>query len=94
MATKDITDVQVCEAVRDTWDQAGHHIARPHELLSARTGQPEKVCWRALERAAGRGLIDYGIGLQGAWLTDQGKALLSSNAADKPTGAACRDRSA
>lgn len=77
MATKDITDIQVCEAVRDTFDHAGRHIASPHTLLTERTGQPPKVCWKAIERACRRDLIDYGVGLTFPWLTDKGKQLLA-----------------
>lgn len=82
MATKDITDLQVCQAVQAASDgyraqgAAGHHR---HLILSERTGQHPNVCWRALERADRRGLIDYGIGLHGAFLTDKGRALLAGN---------------
>jgi hypothetical protein len=84
MATKDITDLQVLEAYRDSWAsrepglKIGAPTARrfPYELLQERTGQPFKVCWRAMERAHGRDLVDYGVNLRSGWLTDKGKALL------------------
>lgn len=48
----------------------------PHEALAVETGQPEKVCYRALERACDRGLIEYGTSLRTGWLTKAGLDLL------------------
>lgn len=83
MATKDISDKQVCEAVRDAraadWKRGGKECW-PYDLLAERTGQPFKVCWRALERAEARGLIEYGASLRTGWLTQEGEGLLSTNA--------------
>ena len=103
MATKDITDAQVCRAVQDYQDAMRdcpplrndiylhailHFVEKgvlpkpassppwPYETLAARTGQPEKVCYRAMERAERRGLIEYGVSLRTGWLTEAGKALL------------------
>lgn len=95
MATKDITDAQVCRAVQDYNDaikalpplRSGpfglfgttpivYAPPFPYEALAASTGQPEKVCYRAMERAEKRGLIEYGVSLRTGWLTDKGKALL------------------
>lgn len=103
MATKDITDAQVCRAVQDYQDAMrdcpplGNDIFLnavlnffetgappapsssppwPYEALAASTGQPEKVCYRAMERAERRGLIEYGVSLRTGWLTEAGKALL------------------
>ena len=76
MARKDVTDKMVCEAVRD---YQLCHDAWPYELLAERTGQPEKVCFRAMERADEHGLLEYGVSLRTAWLTDEGKALLAEN---------------
>lgn len=68
MATKDITDRQVCEAYRDAkacdFKDTDGSDCWPYTLLQVRTGEPEKVCIRAMERAADRGLIDYGVSLQ------------------------------
>ena len=75
MATKDITDAQVCAAVADA--RLGSIPLLPaYELLAARTGQPAKVCWRAPERADRRGLVEYGVSLRYPWLTPAGKALI------------------
>jgi len=75
MATKDITDRQVCEAYRDGWASGGESDAL--SILQERTGQPAKVCFRAAERALARGLIDYGVSLRAGFPTGRGNALLS-----------------
>ena len=51
----------------------------PYEALSVETGQPEKVCYRAMERACDRGYIEYGVSLRTGWLTKEGKALLENS---------------
>lgn len=71
MARKDVTDRMVLEAIRDR--------ARPTDtiaLLMERSGQPEKVCEAAMERAEKRGLIDYGVSLRTAWTTEKGVSFL------------------
>ena len=97
MATKHITDAQVCRAVQDYQDalramptpQLGYAFGMtpggtsdlppwPYEILAARTGQCEKVCYRAMERAEGRGYIEYGVSLRTGWLTPADKALLAA----------------
>ncbi len=75
MATKDVTDVQVIEAILQAqkdwrWDAC--------EVLMFRTKQCEKVCMAALERAYGRGLIECGVRLARGWVTPKGHALLES----------------
>jgi hypothetical protein len=80
MAMKDISDAQVCTAVVDAraaeWKRGGESLW-PYTLLMERTGQPMKVCCRAMERAADRGLVEYGVSLRTGWLTDKGQALLA-----------------
>lgn len=49
----------------------------PYEALAVETGQPEKVCFRAMERALDRGLIECGVSIRTGWLTDKGKQLLA-----------------
>ncbi len=75
MATKDITDRQVCLAVA-RWN-AAQEGPWPYELLMGWTGAPFKVCYRAMERADQRGLLDYGVSLRTAWLTEKGKAEIA-----------------
>lgn len=70
MATKDITDKQIVRAV-----DCGAHGLVTLEVLQNLTGEPEKVCIRALERAVKDGLIDYGVNITRAWLTEKGAAL-------------------
>ena len=74
MATKDISDRQVCEAVQAYADDLNHW---PYDILAEATGQPQKVCWRAVERAAKRDLIEYGVSLRTGWLTEKGRQLLA-----------------
>lgn len=76
MATKDISDVQVLQAFVDA--RAGNYAKWSYEFLAERTGQAEKVCYRAMERASNRGLVEYGVSLRTAWLTGEGKALLAA----------------
>jgi hypothetical protein len=78
MARKDVSDQQVCQVYAD--EASGR---RRIDLLQRRTGQPEKVCWRAMERAFGRGLLDYGMWLQGGWLTEAGRALVGQQDGSK-----------
>ncbi|MFA5922335.1 MAG: hypothetical protein WC856_13750 [Methylococcaceae bacterium] len=81
MAMKDISDVQVCQAYKDAravdWKYPDGSECWPHTLLMKRTGQCEKVCLMAMERAAERGFIDYGVTLRSGWLTEKGEELLS-----------------
>lgn len=73
MATKDISDKQVCEAYEQSKNPP--HMW-PHSILMKTTGQPEKVCWRAMERAYDRDYIECGVSLRSGWLTGKGKLLL------------------
>lgn len=75
MATKDITDLDVVTAYRDSLRQDRF----PDEILHARSGEPKKVCLRAMERAERRGLIEYGVSLLAGWLTAAGLELLEAS---------------
>lgn len=75
MATKDISDIQVINAYIQS--RQSNFDEWPYDLLQRTTGQPVKVCYRAMERAASRGFIDYGISLRTGWVTDKGMALLN-----------------
>ena len=80
MATKDISDRQVCEAYAEAARQRGEDWKNPYEfpyeILNRQTGQCVKVCYGAMERAEGRGYIEYGVSLRTGWLTEEGKKLL------------------
>lgn len=84
MATKDISDFQVVQAYAemkrqmDSTRDTGLKFEHADEILERVTGQPPKVCERAMERACGRRLVEYGMWLRGGWLTDAGTALLTS----------------
>lgn len=74
MATKDITDFQVLRA----YEERAKNILSPavHEILAQQTGQCVKVCFHAMDRVHRRGLIEYGVSVRSAWLTEEGKKLL------------------
>lgn len=80
MATKNITDEQVCRACC-TAHASGS--LRSIEVLMQMTGEPDKVCLRAMERAERRGLIESGISTATAWVTDAGRELLKQVSAAK-----------
>lgn len=72
MKRSDISDLTVIEAY-----DAAKILERPVlDVLMSLTGAPEKVCWRAMERAEERGYLDYGTSLNSAWVTDKGRELL------------------
>ncbi len=85
MATKDISDLQVVQAYAemkrqmDATRETGLKFEHADEILERLTGQHPKVCERAMERAYGRGLVEYGMWLRGGCLTEAGMALLTSN---------------
>jgi len=81
MATKDITDLQVCEAFAQMRSrrEAGEISVYVDDILHQHTGEHMKVCFRAMERACSRGLVDYGVSLRGGWLTEAGIELISSS---------------
>jgi len=81
MATKDITDTQVCEAyvAFRSYSAAGLYDWWPYLILMDRTGQPEKVCYRACERAQNRGYVECGVSLRSGWLTDKGLELIGGS---------------
>lgn len=85
MSRKDVSDVDVVVACRDAKHSRAQGVVDgscgwADELLAERTGQPRKVCERAMERAVRRGLIEYGVSLRTAWPTPKGMALLAESA--------------
>ena len=75
MATKDITDLQCCQAALAR-EQQGIGGGRTLEHLVRMTGQPEKVCCRALERAYARGYLEWGVSVATCYLREKGWELL------------------
>lgn len=82
MSAKDITDAMVCQAYAETARQRRsgrvNNYEYPHDILARTTGECEKVCYRAMERAVKRGLIEYGVSLHAGWLTPKGEALAAT----------------
>jgi hypothetical protein len=81
MATKDISDLQVCQAYEEFWKG---YKANPldyktaHQILGEMTGQHWKVCDHAMERANRREFIDISTSTNTARLTEKGKALIAA----------------
>ncbi|AHC30571.1 hypothetical protein CC53_gp154 [Rhizobium phage vB_RleS_L338C] len=69
MAMKHISDKQVCEAYLAARLDSERF---PYDYLMEVTGQPFKVCYRCMERACDRGMIEYGVSLRTGWLTEYG----------------------
>lgn len=83
MATKDISDLQVVMAYFEARAERDAENARwPEDILMERTGQCEKVCFRAMERADRRGYLDYGVSLHAGWVTEEGKQLVRDACAE------------
>lgn len=84
MKTSDITDLMVCEAVAE-YQSDPYNKPFPYEIIAKKTGCAEKVAFRAMERADGRGYLEYGVSLRTAWLTEKGLELTAPTKTDKPT---------
>lgn len=74
MATKDISDLQVCRAVQ--YEATNRMELGSIEALMGETSLSYKECYRAMERAERRGLIESGVVTTRAWLTSAGISLL------------------
>lgn len=68
-----VSDLYVCLACAIPIAESTR--SRP-ELLRIWTGQSEEICYRAMERADRRGLIEYGVSLRWAWTTPEGDELI------------------
>lgn len=73
----DLTDTAICVAIARAAGDGPGYVA--YEALAELF--PPKVVERAWERAASRGLIDYGVSLRTAWLTEAGKRLAAEHIA-------------
>lgn len=82
---KNVSDLQVVQAYIDCKKQPSNLPPEqhkwPYDLLVDRTGECEKVCYRAMERACLRDYIEYGVSLRAGWVTDKGHALLEATKA-------------
>jgi hypothetical protein len=77
MSTKDVTDLMVCRTVM-AFHEDDMRGPWPYETLCTQTGEPKKVCYQAMKRAVKRGLLDYGMSVRAAWLTDAGFELVNA----------------
>ena len=68
MATKDISDEEVLLAYEQARNSGYARFA--DQVLRDMTKQPKKVCYAACERAASRGLVNYGVSLQDTTITE------------------------
>ena len=75
MARKDIPDDMVCYATFLYRTQEGDRMFIT-DLLEELSGEPYKVCVRAMERTHSRNYINYGVSLRTAWLEPKGVELL------------------
>ena len=76
MATKNITDKQVVLAYAEYHKNSNSApIKWPYDYLVEWTGECEKVCFKAMERAEERGYIDSGVSLRTGWITEKGQNL-------------------
>lgn len=80
-----VSDLQVCLAVRmyrvalDLREAGTSQPSYPYTIIADQVGVPEKVAYRAMERAYANDLLEYGTSLRTAWLTDKGVLLLQEN---------------
>ena len=82
MATKDISDLEVVEAYihfKISSGLYGIHDRWPCLILMAWTGECEKVCYSAMERAQNRGYIECGVSLRSGWVTQKGMDLVAQH---------------
>jgi hypothetical protein len=75
MARKDISDEMIVCALYLYKQTRWQGRPRFPEALAGITFQPEKVAWAALDRAMGRGLIEFGTSMNFPFLTREGLAL-------------------
>lgn len=78
MAMKDISDLVVLQAYMQAFCEREilGDYRFPYQILHEWTGQPVKVCYRCMERACDRGLIEYGVSLRCGWIDVKGYELL------------------
>lgn len=82
MKRSDISDRLICEAIalskkiREEGSD-GAQIVWPHDLIMPWLDVPFAVVDAALNRAYERDLIECGVSLRSAWLTEKGRALIT-----------------
>lgn len=81
MARKDITDEIIVQLLMLHKDSSPRRAFS--EFVAEATQQPEKIAYRAIERADKRGLLDFGVSMNYPWITPKGYELLDIY---QPTG--------
>ena len=76
MAMKNISDELVCLAVHQYQCEFRREGLWPYDYLMRWTGECQKVCYKCLERAIERGLVECGVSSRTGWLTEKGLDLL------------------
>jgi len=76
MARKHITDIQVVKNQLDWIDM--NRDGCPIKMLSKKTGECQKVVYRAMERAYEKDYLECGVSLRCGWVTDKGKELIKN----------------
>ena len=75
------------QSVRDllaaAFDRDASEPPYPHEYFAER-GIPEKVVYAKMAKLDRRGLLEVGVSLRTAWLSDKGEALLAALEATRP----------
>ncbi len=62
----------------------------PFQILINEFNAPEKVVYAAMERESKKGLIEYGVSLRLAWITEKGNDVLNGHTFTvKRTGQDC-----
>lgn len=87
MKTSDIPTIEVlkaCEIAHSgefnlTTLFSGPKTKAPWEILMEKFNAPEKVVYSAMERDYKKGLLEYGVSLRTAWLSDKGYELLTKS---------------
>ncbi len=86
--TADITDAMVVTAYNDANRLGGaERNVFAYDILCGVLGCPEKVAYAAMERAADRGFIEYGVSLRTGWITPKGEALFAPPVEAEPAEA-------
>jgi hypothetical protein len=72
--------VIIARSLRDRSPTAAETLVWPYDILRVWTSQCEKVCYRAMERAESRRLLECGVSLRNGWLTTEGIVMAHHHA--------------
>lgn len=70
---KDIPTIEVLKAC-DSFHSGDNKNGL--EILREKFKCPEKIAFAAIERDLGKGLLNYGVSIRTAWVTDKGKEVI------------------